>query len=274
MALYAVGDIHGCIDELRLLLDKVGFEPGVDELWSVGDLVGRGPHSKQVLECVDALGSSFRCVLGNHDLHLLSVLCGVKPANPKDRTELIHQGPERDYWINWLRRQPLMLQNSHHQLAMVHAGIFPEWSIDQAQQLADEVSQVLQQDDFVDYLAAMYHNEPHYWDDALSGHARFRFIVNAFTRMRYCSPPTPDHPLAMDLNVKTAPSQTPDKLKPWFNFWPQLPITLVFGHWAALNGQSQRQDIRALDTGCVWGDRLTFFKLSENRLIQQPAIAK
>lgn len=272
MALYVVGDIHGCIDELKRLLNKVAFNPAVDQLWSVGDLVGRGPHSKQVLEFVDGLGSAFSCVLGNHDLHLLSVLCEVKPGNPKDRTELIHQGPERDYWIAWLRRQPLMLQAPEHGLAMVHAGIYPQWTVEQAQQHADEASKVLQQDDFTDYLTAMYHNEPHAWQDELSGHNRFRFIVNAFTRMRYCTQPTPQHPIELDLSTKLAPEDAANHLQPWFNFWPPRPITIVFGHWAALNGQSQRGDVRALDTGCVWGNQLTLWDVTHDRLIQQQAI--
>lgn len=274
MALYVVGDIHGCIDELKLLLRKVAFDPDVDQLWSVGDLVGRGLHSKQVLQFVDALGPAFRCVLGNHDLHLLSVLCGVKPANPTDNTELIHQGPERDYWVAWLRRQPLMLQHTEHKLAMVHAGIYPQWSVKQAQELANEASLILQQDTFTEYLGAMYHNEPHAWSDKLTGHARFRFIINAFTRMRFCTQTNPDQPIELDLSIKHNPAAAPNPLQPWFNFWQRRPITIVFGHWAALNGDSQRQDVRALDTGCVWGNQLTLFDVTRNRLIQQSAIAE
>lgn len=270
MALYIVGDVHGCIDELRLLLEKVNFDPQQDQLWSVGDLVGRGPHSKNVLEFVVELGRAFRCVLGNHDLHLLAVLCGIKPANPKDNTDPIHQGNEQAFWINWLRQQPLMLQSPDYKLAMVHAGIYPEWSLNQAQKYADEVSLQLQSDDFTQYLAGMYHNEPTTWQNASTSVERFRFIVNAFTRIRYCEKQGSN--LHLELTCKLPPAQARKSLQPWFNFWPKQSIQVIFGHWAALNGQTNRTDIVALDTGCVWGNTLTLMNATNGRLITQDAL--
>lgn len=270
MADYIIGDIHGCIDELRLLLERVNFNPAQDKLWSVGDLVGRGPHPQQVLEFVDSLGDAFSCVLGNHDLHLLSVLLGIKPAHPKDRTEALLKGSQRDYWIEWLRAQPLMLQIPRFNLVMAHAGIYPSWSIPQAQQLADEVSAQLQQSNYHHYLTHMYHNQPSSWHEDLQGAERFRFIVNAFTRMRYCHQPD-DDTLHLDLQCKLPPGQAPAHLQPWFNFSQHVPIRVVFGHWAALNGVAPQDRVLALDTGCVWGNSLTLYHCQSGILVQQKA---
>ena len=270
MALYLVGDIHGCIRELEAILERVDFDPQKDQLWSVGDLVGRGPEPQAVLEFVNQLGSAFRCVLGNHDLHLLSVLCGVKKPHAEDNTASLLAPAQRDRWINWLRQQPLMLSHAKHAVSMTHAGIFPQWSLPQAQAYADEVSQRLAQDNFTDYLHAMYHNEPTCWRDDYNAQTRFRFIVNAFTRMRYCR--QGDDDLHLDLSCKLSPAQAPTNVRPWFNFWREQPTTLVFGHWAALNGKTNRTDVIALDTGCVWGNQLTLFDFAQQRLYHQKAL--
>lgn len=274
MAVFVVGDIHGCIDELQRLLDKARFDPAKDTLWSVGDLVGRGPHSHLVLNFVRDLGDAFQMVLGNHDLHLLAVLSGVREAADKDRTEQVRYANQAENWVDWLRGQPLMRQHASYKLAMVHAGIYPEWSIDEAQIYADEVSHQLQQDNFTDYLATMYHNEPAVWDPELDSLSRFRFIVNAFTRMRFCQRTFPHNRIALELTCKLPPEQATDALQPWFNFFPASPITLVFGHWAALNGNCPRSDIVALDTGCVWGNKLTAMVFPDQRRIQQYAITQ
>lgn len=272
MAIFVVGDIHGCIDELQRLLDKAQFDPATDTLWSVGDLVGRGPHSHRVLQFVKELGNSFQMVLGNHDLHLLAVLAGVREAADKDRTEQIRHANQDENWVDWLRQQPLMRQHHDYQLAMVHAGIYPEWSINDAQTYADEVSHQLQQDNFTDYLAAMYHNEPVVWNELLDSLSRFRFIVNTFTRMRFCQQTFPTNRIALELTCKLPPYQVSEPLHPWFNFFPPLPITLVFGHWAALNGACPRSDIIALDTGCVWGNELSAMIFPAKRMVRQHAI--
>ncbi|RUO24299.1 bis(5'-nucleosyl)-tetraphosphatase [Aliidiomarina minuta] len=271
MALYLVGDIHGCAREFEMLLSQVSFNPAHDQLWSVGDLIGRGPQPLEVLQLVDSLGSAFQCVSGNHDLNLLSVLCGVKPANPKDNTETILNSSQRHYWIDWLRQQPLMLQHPSAPLAMAHAGIYPGWSLHQAQQLADEASLVLQSEQFVPFLRDMYSNQPDTWDDGLQGSERFRFIVNAFTRMRFCR--QQQQKVILDLDCKAPPAEAPETIKPWFKIWPESATTIAFGHWAALNGDSQRKDIVALDTGCVWGNKLTLWDYENNYYYQQDALA-
>lgn len=271
MAEYIVGDVHGCIDELRRLLDSVDFEPKRDKLWSVGDLVGRGPHSKQVLEFVVTLGDAFGCVLGNHDLHLLSVLHGIKPANPNDFTDAIVGGPEREFWINWLRQQPLMVQLESSPMVISHAGLFPGWSIHQAQIHAETAQNILRGPEYTDYLRQMYHNLPSHWQGAETDVERFRFIINAFTRMRYCYHDA-DGALHLDLTCKLPPHEADSWLQPWFKFLPRLPITWVFGHWAALQGTTARTDIVGLDTGCVWGGTLTMMRCADRRIFRQPAI--
>lgn len=270
MALYLVGDIHGCARELETLLSRVSFDPDQDTLWSVGDLIGRGPQPLEVLQLLDSLGSAFQCVAGNHDLNLLSVLCGVRPANAKDNTAAILNSPQRDYWVDWLRQQPLLLKHPDAPLVMVHAGIYPGWSIKQAQQLANEASQTLQSDHFVSFLQDMYSNKPAIWNDRLQGTERFRFIINAFTRMRFCR--RQEESIALDLDCKVPPGDAPVPLKPWFEFWPESSVTVAFGHWAALNGESRRKDVVALDTGCVWGNKLTLWNYDNNYYYQQGAL--
>ena len=273
MAHYIVGDVHGCINELRHLLEAVAFQPGRDKLWSVGDLVGRGPHSKQVLEFVVELGESFGCVLGNHDLHLLSVLHGLKPVNPNDFTDAIITSSERDFWIDWLRSQPLMVSLPGHDTVISHAGLYPEWTITAAQTYAAEVESILRGDNYVEYLRNMYHIHPTGWHQVNDKFERFRFIVNAFTRMRYCHRDNDDK-LHLDLTCKLHPRHADPEIQPWFKFLPALPITWVFGHWAALHGETERTDIVGLDTGCVWGNSLTLMRCSDHRVFLQPALAR
>lgn len=273
MADYIVGDVHGCIDELQRLLDTAAFEPGRDKLWCVGDLVGRGPHSKQVLQFVAGLGDAFGCVLGNHDLHLISVLHGIKPAKPSDNTEAILTSSEREFWIDWLRHQPIMVTLAPHQMALSHAGLYPQWSPTEAQRYADEASNILRGEDYLEYLREMYHNLPSQWSEQLAGYERFRFIINAFTRMRYCFRDQ-DHNLHLDLTCKLPPQQASGSIQPWFNFLPSMPITWVFGHWAALQGNTQRPDVLGLDTGCVWGESLTMIRCHDRKMFQQAALPR
>lgn len=273
MADYIVGDIHGCIEELKRLLDRVAFDPGHDKLWSVGDLVGRGPHSKQVLEFVVELGDAFGCVLGNHDLHLLSVLHGLKPVNPKDFTDAIITSSEREFWVDWLRSQPLMVNLGGQDTIISHAGLYPQWSIAEAQTYADEVQTILRGDNYVEYLRNMYHNQPTGWHQVSDAFERFRFIVNAFTRMRYCYQDS-DNNFHLDLTCKLHPREAEPEIQPWFKFLSTLPITWVFGHWAALHGETERTDILGLDTGCVWGNQLTLMRCDDRRVFQQSALAR
>jgi len=268
MATYLIGDIHGCYREFRALLDKAGFDPANDKLWSVGDLIGRGPQALETLEFCVSLGDSFSCVLGNHDLHALAGLCETRKYNPKDRTEDLMASPDKDFWIDWLRNQPLLLSDTDTETVVVHAGIYPGWSIEQAQALASEAENVLRSEHFLSYVKDMYGNEPAIWQDNLEGVDRWRFIINSLTRMRYC---TPDGRL--DLNWKEPPSEpAPDNLKPWFELANPGNHTVVFGHWASLMGETHSPQFIGLDTGCVWGQKLRLMELKSRQFIEQPAL--
>lgn len=259
MARYIVGDIQGCALELKQLLAKVNFKPQFDQLWCVGDLVGRGPDSLATIQFLQRLGDAVKIVLGNHDLNLLSVLLNVREADPRDKLDAIIALPdlEKQQLITWLVQQPLMRQIDD-QVVISHAGVYPWWTVAQAQTYANEVSQALQQawqqNTLGEFLQSMYGNEPNIWSNDLCGPERIRFIINAFTRMRFC-----DQEGHLNFSAKTSPAeQTADAdLVPWFELWDIDRATLVFGHWAALMGKTHREDVIGLDTGCVWGNRLT-----------------
>ncbi len=262
MAIYALGDIQGCYSEMRRLLDSAGFDPARDQLWLVGDLVNRGPHSLEVLRFVRGLGDRAVTVLGNHDLHLLVVAEGVRKAHPGDTLDGILHAPDRDELLDWLRRQRLLHAAAGH--VMVHAGLLPQWSIAQAQLLAREVETALQDPGYHDFLQAMYGNAPAQWHDGLSGHDRLRVIINAMTRLRLC---TADG--AMEFTHKTGLRDMPSGYMPWFDVPTRASrdMPVIFGHWAAL-GLTIRPDILGLDSGCVWGRRLSAIRLEDRRLTQ------
>lgn len=260
MATYAIGDIQGCYDELRRLLDICAFDPAHDRLWLVGDLVNRGPQSAEVLRYLRGLGDSAISVLGNHDLHLLVVAAGVRKAHRGDTLDGLLAAPDRDELLDWLRRQRLMYAGNGH--AMVHAGLLPQWSISRALALAREVEAALQGPDHGEFLRQMYGNAPVQWRDDLAGYDRLRVIVNAMTRLRLC---TPDG--RMEFTHKTAPQDMPAGYLPWFDIPGRASsdTPVLFGHWAAL-GLTLRPDVLCVDTGCVWGRRLTALRLEDRRL--------
>ncbi|RTE85626.1 MULTISPECIES: symmetrical bis(5'-nucleosyl)-tetraphosphatase [Gammaproteobacteria] len=262
MSAYIVGDIHGCERTLKKLLAELQFNPSKDTLWSVGDLIGRGPRALETLEYLMGLGNSFRCVLGNHDLHFLAVAHGIKPQNPKDNTQAILSSSKFNLIESWLREQPLLDKKSD-KFAIVHAGIHPAWNLELASQLADEVSKSLQSKDFKKILENMYGNKPENWSLSLSELDRYRFIINVLTRMRYLRP---DQSLELSWKAPTDKAK-PEPLEPWYTFWPAVPQTIFFGHWAALAGKTQRNDIIGLDTGCVWGENLTIYDWSKQERI-------
>lgn len=272
MARYLVGDVQGCRAELDSLLERVSFNPRHDELWCVGDLVARGQDSLGCWQLVRQLGNSFKMTLGNHDLNLLAILLGQREANPKDKlAPLLDQSvADRDALIEWLCRQPLLRQD--YDCVMSHAGIYPWWTAAQAATYAREVDELLKSASAAElevFLSDMYGNSPACWQDDLVGSERYRFIINAFTRMRFC---TSDG--ALDLKAKMAPSagDKPEHLIPWFELWPVTEQTLIFGHWAALMGETGRDDVIGLDTGCVWGEHLTLMRWPERRFEQQSAL--
>lgn len=267
MSRYIVGDIHGCFDTLQALLAEVGFEPGCDDLWAVGDLIGRGPKALKTLSYLHQLGDSFQCTLGNHDLHFLAVAAGLRPVKTQDRTQEILDSEQARQLIDWLRHQPLTLRDIESDIFVSHAGIPPQWSVADTQAYAQEVEHVIQGPALKQLLTTMYGNEPSMWHSSLPENDRYRFIINALTRMRYCRPDG-----ALELATKSSPQQEePAGLKPWYTFRPVENTTLFFGHWAALSGKTGRKDIIGLDTGCVWGERLTLHDCSRNERISIPA---
>ena len=269
MPTYAIGDLQGCHSRLRALLAHIDVSQSAmpeaadhrpPHYIFVGDIVNRGPQSLETLRCLHALGPRVRMVLGNHDLHLLAAANGLRKVGRNDTLAPILQAPDRDDLLAWLRRQPLALLHANH--LVVHAGVLPQWSVKQTLALADEVSQMLQGPYWLDFLAHMYGNHPARWDDALTGHERLRCIVNALTRMRYC---TPDGDMILDDAKPTAA----DGRLPWFDLPGRRSAesTVVFGHWSAL-GLQLRPNLIGLDTGCLWGGKLTAVRLEDRALFQ------
>ncbi len=253
MATYAIGDIQGCYDELRRLLDHIEFDPATDKLWSVGDLVNRGPGSLSVLRWFQALGERAIVVLGNHDLHLLALAAGRKRQGKKDTMDDILTAPDRDELLHWLRHRPLLHHSDHKRFAMIHAGLPPQWDLAKARACAQELEVELRGPGHADFLQAMYGNQPDQWSDALAGIDRLRFITNCFTRLRYC---TPDGRLLLD--EKALPGTQPEGALPWYKVPARASreTRILFGHWSTL-GYLAEHNVWALDTGCVWGRNLT-----------------
>ncbi len=268
MATYAIGDIQGCYQTLQKLLKHIRFNPQQDQLWLAGDLINRGPDSLKTLEYVYQHKESIRCVLGNHDLHYLAVESGQHQATKKDSFDQLLNSPNRLELSQWLIKQPLMHFDQSLNFAMAHAGIYPGWSIEQALLLSSEVSKYLQSDNKKTFFQQMYGNLPTTWRDALSGIDRLRFITNAFTRMRYCYVDG-----ALELTQKGTPGKQPVELFPWFELSAnQIDCELIFGHWASLDGHCDKPNLHALDTGCVWGGKLTALRLEDKKLFSCDSI--
>ncbi|WP_100643868.1 symmetrical bis(5'-nucleosyl)-tetraphosphatase [Alteromonas facilis] len=260
MAQYVVGDIQGCYKGLVGLLKKIQFDAKKDTLWAVGDLVARGEDSLSTLQLLYELGDSFHTVLGNHDLHLLAVCSGIRQAKRQDNLGALLASSQLPDFIDWLRHKPLATKIDKNTL-IVHAGLFPQWSLKQSLALSDCVSERLQSDDFERFLVSMYGNTPEAWSEELSDDKKLRFIVNAMTRMRFL-----DKRQRLNFSLKDSPSQCPDGFKPWFQFKnPNLKKKqrVIFGHWAALNGLKNNSQFIGLDTGYVWGGKLTAFRLDD-----------
>lgn len=262
MATYAVGDVQGCHAELLVLLRRIDFKPGRDRLWFVGDLVNRGPRSLDTLRYVRDLGDAAVTVLGNHDLHLLSLAAGCTHARPDDTLDDILHASDRDALLSWLRARPLVHREGDW--LMVHAGLLPQWSAQDAERLSTEVQQALQGPHHAEFLREMYGNEPRTWSEALSGYGRLRLITNAMTRMRVCSVQG-----ELQLRFKGTPDKAPAGLLPWFDVPGRrsADCTLVVGHWSAL-GLRLRADLMALDSGCLWGGALTAVRLEDRSVFQ------
>jgi bis(5'-nucleosyl)-tetraphosphatase (symmetrical) len=264
MATYAVGDIQGCYTELRQLLDRIGFDPVADNLWSVGDLVNRGPDSLSVLRWFKALGDRAVVVLGNHDLHLLALAAGNDKHAKKSTLDEVLSAPDREELLDWLRHRPVMHVDEKKRFAMIHAGLPPQWDLAQARACAAELETELRGPGYRDFLLAMYGNQPDLWSPDLAGADRLRFITNCFTRLRYCDPEG-----RLLLNEKAAPGLQSDGAIPWFKVPGRATRDdrIVAGHWSTL-GYVAEHNIWALDTGCLWGGSLTAVRIRRKKPIK------
>lgn len=255
MPVYAIGDIHGCLAPLEQLLDTLNFDPAADTLWLTGDLVNRGPDSAGVLRLLRGLGDRAHCVLGNHDLHCLAI--HARKDEPPSSLRALLDAPDNAELLDWLRRRPLVHHSTEFRALIVHAGVYPGWDLDTLLKLAAEVAAELHNDNHHHLLTHLYGDEPAGWSDDLTGLARWRFIINACTRMRYC-----DAKRNLEFKTHCRPGEQPAGWLPWFDHplagWAGWRI--VFGHWAVL-GLHITPGVIALDSGCVWGKRLSAVRL-------------
>lgn len=261
MATYVIGDVQGCYDDLCRLLTTINFDPSNDVLWFTGDLVNRGSDSLAVLRMVKNLPNAI-CVLGNHDLSLLAMAYTKRKLN-NHTLDAVLAAPDREELLRWLRALPLIHFDHDSGYCLVHAGILPTWNIDEACQYAHEIETILRGSNFVALLENMYGDYPTRWDSTLKGWERYRFIINVFTRMRFCQKDG-----SLDLSYKGTLEAAPNQLIPWFNIPSEhgTQTKILFGHWAALNGNTNKPNVIALDTGCVWGRALTAIRLEDEQL--------
>lgn len=270
MAVYAIGDLQGCLEPLQRLLERIDFDPATDRLWFVGDLVNRGPQSLEALRFVRSLGDAAVTVLGNHDLHLLACAFTDRKPKKKDTLTAILEAPDRDPLLDWLRTRPLLHRDQMLGWNLVHAGIPPDWDLETAALCARAAESVLAGEGVATFLAQMYGDRPKRWSPELGGIERLRYTINGLTRMRYCRSDG-----AMDLEAKVAPERAAAAgLIPWFNF-PRRRSEgerIVFGHWSTLGSARARNHCWGIDQGCLWGGCLTALQLDgpAPRVIQHP----
>lgn len=261
MPIYAIGDIQGCAEELWRLLDRLRFDPAGDRLWFVGDLVNRGPDSLEVLRLVHSLDPWSVVVLGNHDLHLLALASGNSKHSKKSNLGAVLEAPDREELLHWLRHRPLMHHDGSYGFSLVHAGLPPQWTLEEALDYARELEGALRGSTYREFLAAMYGDKPARWSPELSGMERLRFITNCLTRLRYCT--VDGMPV---LKEKRGLDARPQELIPWF----QCPgrktwgDRIIFGHWSSL-GYWARDDVWGIDGGCLWGGHLIALRLHQHR---------
>jgi bis(5'-nucleosyl)-tetraphosphatase (symmetrical) len=260
MATYAIGDVQGCFDELQALLARVGFNREHDRLWFVGDLVNRGPKSLEVLRFVRHLGDRAVTVLGNHDLHLVTQHEGFERKRKDDTFTDVLGAPDAKELVDWVRTRPMM--HAEGNWAMTHAGLLPVWSVAKARALAAEVEAALAASNYREFLANMYGSKPESWDDSLTGWDRLRVIVNAMTRLRFCTAEG-----AMEFHATG--TEAPAGYQAWYRLWKE-PQSIVFGHWSQL-GLKLTERVAGLDSGCVWGGPLTALRLEDRWLVQVPS---
>ncbi len=264
MATFAIGDLQGCGDELKRLLDEIRFDPAADRVWFTGDLVNRGPKSVECLRLVKGLGDRAVTVLGNHDLHLLAVAHDAKQTKRRDTLDEVLHAKDRDELLHWLRQQPLAHHDPRFGL-LIHAGVLPEWDLAKVLAVAREAEKMLRSRDADDFLREkMYGDEPAKWSDSLKGWDRLRIVINAFTRLRYL---TDGGEISMEF--KGAPGDQPAGLHPWFAMPGRKTagVEIMFGHWSMLGRvRWEAHRVHGLDTGAVWGGELTALRLEDGKL--------
>lgn len=259
---YAIGDIQGCVTPLKKLLERIRFNPEHDILWFTGDLVNRGPKSLETLRFIKSLGDQHPTVLGNHDLHLLAVASLAQRMTPEDTFTDILNAPDKNELIDWLSKKPLLYHDDVSGFTMVHAGLAPSWDLTTAKRLAKEVETVIQSPAAFDFFQHMYGDHPDHWNETLQGTSRLRCITNYFTRVRFCHPDG-----RIELKNKGQINPANKELMPWFKVPHRVNahLKIIFGHWAALGGVTDTPNTYALDTGCVWGNKLTAMRLEDEK---------
>ena len=262
MAIYAIGDLQGCYQDLLRLLEQIGFDPVADRLWFTGDLISRGPESLQCLRFVSSLGDAAVSVLGNHDLHFLALAEDAIPNRndiPMDPGLLrVLEADDAGDLLRWLRHRPL----AHHEndILLIHAGLPPQWNVELALQLAAEVETMLQGPDYRNFFRNMYGDLPDRWNSGLGGHERMRFIINCLTRLRYCDPQG-----RLLLGHKESPEGSSETIMPWYRIPGRASrgSRIVFGHWSTL-GLAEEDGVQCVDSGCVWGGQLSAVRLDQS----------
>jgi bis(5'-nucleosyl)-tetraphosphatase (symmetrical) len=267
MSTYFIGDIHGCYSQFLYLLKKVKFNFLKDEIWITGDLIGRGPNSFEVLDYIFSLKKNAKLVLGNHDMNLISTYYGVnKKSISKEISDLLNH-KDISKFINKLRKIPFVQYDSVKKIIMTHAGIFPQWNLKNLISASNEAQTVMSGKNFLKYLRYMNGDFPNFWSENLNKYDRFRFIINAFTRMRYCCL----NGEKLDFNYKDTPPHFNKNLVPWFVIKNKLykEYFIFFGHWSSLKNTITPKNVFPLDTGCCWGRNLTIFRWEDRKIFQK-----
>ena len=272
MSTYAIGDIQGCYSELQNLLNEINFDERRDELWFAGDLVNKGPKSLQTLRFIKALGVNAKITLGNHDLHLLAVAKNIQPLLKKDTIQEILAADDVKELIDWLKSRPLLITDDDLNFTMVHAGLPPQWSLENAKEFAKECELILQGEKINKLLAEMYGDTPNIWANSLQDYAKQRFIINCFTRIRFCNSDG-----MLDFDTKVAPGKQNTSLIPWYSL-PNRKTKdnkIIFGHWSTVHIGNEKNfkqyNVYPIDTGCLWGGRLTAMRLEDEKVFSVPS---
>ncbi len=272
MSAYAIGDVQGCYSELQNLLNEINFDERRDELWFAGDLVNKGPKSLQTLRFIKALGVNAKITLGNHDLHLLAVAKNIRPLLKKDTIQEILAADDVEELIDWLKSRPLLITDDNLNFTMVHAGLPPQWSLENAKEFAKECELILQSEKINKLLAEMYGDTPNIWVNSLQDYAKQRFIINCFTRIRFCNSDG-----MLDFDTKVAPGKQNTSLIPWYSL-PNRKTKdnkIIFGHWSTVHIGNEKNfkqyNVYPIDTGCLWGGRLTAMRLEDEKVFSVPS---